>query len=224
MKILVAEDNLKLAAAIKSALESQHYAVDIVNNGVDALDFAITEDYNVIILDIMMPQMDGLKVCQKLRQEKISTPVLMLTAKSQVSDKVTGLDTGADDYMAKPFSFDELFSRIRALTRRNSNDKDPISTVANLKIDPRSFKVTREKKDIKLSAKEFSILEYLIKNKGKVVSKDQIISNVWNFDADILPTTVEVHIKNLREKVDNSFGKKLIKTVRGFGYKIGDES
>ena len=168
----------------------------------------------------MLPGIDGMEICRRIRREGIKTPVLMLTAKGRISDKITGLDTGADDYMVKPFSFEELFARIRALFRRSVQSPDPLLQVKDLTLDPVSFKVERSGKSIKLSSREFSILEYLIRRKNTVVTRDQILSHVWDYDSDVLPGTVEVHIKHLRDKIDTSFTVPLIKTIRGFGYEI----
>jgi DNA-binding response OmpR family regulator len=222
MKILVVEDEIKLANAIKRALELQKYAVDAVHDGVAGLDLASSEQYDIIILDVMMPGMTGIKISQTLRAQKITTPILMLTARGQVTDKVTGLDAGADDYVVKPFSFEELFSRIRALARRSPLTQEAILQIKDLTLNPATFKVSRSQKNLDLSNKEFSILEYLMRNKNKVISKEQIVNHVWNYDTDILPRTIEVHIKNLRDKIDKPFKEKLIKTIRGFGYEIND--
>jgi len=224
MRILIVEDEIKLANAIKRALELQNYAVDVAYDGEAGLDLAIGESFDLIILDLMLPKIDGLEICRRLRKEGVSTPVLILTAKGQVTDKVKGLDVGADDYMIKPFSFEELFARVRALVRRASKTGDPILKAADLSLDPVSFKVKRAGKLIELSTKEFSILEYLLRYKNAVVTKDQLINHIWNYDADVLPNTVEVHIKHLREKIDDPFKIQLIRTVRGFGYEIREES
>lgn len=223
MRILIVEDELKLAQALKRALELQKYSLDVAIDGIKGFDLASSESYALIILDVMLPSMDGIEICRELRQENIQTPILMLTAKGQVSDKTSGLDAGADDYMVKPFSLEELFSRIRALIRRANKNHDFVLTARDLTLDPVSLKVKRTGKEISLSTKEFEILEYLMRNKNKVLSKSQIVNNVWNYDADVLLTTVEVHIKNLRDKVDKPFKAQLINTVRGFGYEIKDE-
>ena len=222
MKILLVEDDHKISSSIKRGLEQESYAVDVAFNGEAGYDFALNEEYDVIILDIMLPLMDGLEVCKKLRSNKVTTPILMLTAKSQVSDKILGLDIGADDYLSKPFSFDELVARIRALSRRPKNSVNNVLEIDDLKLDQTRLGVERCGHQISLSKKEFALLEFLMKNQNRVLTKEQIISNVWNFDADILPNTVEVYIGYLRNKVDKPFKnkQKLIKTVRGFGYKI----
>jgi DNA-binding response OmpR family regulator len=223
MRILIVEDEIKLANALKRGLELQNYAVDTVYDGETGYDLASTERYDLIILDVMLPKMDGIKICTQLRQNKIDSPILMLTAKGQISDKTTGLDAGADDYLVKPFSFEELFSRIRALVRRANKNSDPQLQVKDLVLDPGTFKVKRANQLIELSAKEFSVLEYLMRNKNKVVTKEQIVNHAWNYDTDVLPSTVEVHIKNIRDKIEKPFGTPLIYTVRGFGYEISDE-
>jgi two-component system copper resistance phosphate regulon response regulator CusR len=220
MRILLVEDEIKLAHAMKRALEIQKYAVDVANNGKDGLDFAIGEEFSLIILDVMLPGIDGIEICKKIRTEGIHTPVLMLTARGQISDKVTGLDVGADDYMVKPFSFEELFARIRALVRRPVQTNDPVLNFKDLTLDPKTFTVKRDNKNIDLSAKEFSLLEYLLRNKNAVLNKDQIIAHVWNYDSDVLPSTIEVHVKHLRDKIDEKGKDSLIHTIRGRGYTI----
>lgn len=223
MRILVVEDEHRIANSIKKGLEQERYAVDIAYTGSDGYDLASTETYDLIILDIMLPEMNGIEICKELRKNKINFPILMLTAKGQIEDKIIGLDAGADDYMTKPFSFDELLARVRALTRRQGVIINDELKVGDLEIDLKKFTVKREDKAIQLSSKEFSLLEFLVRNKDDIVSKDQIISHLWDYDADILPNTIEVYIKNLREKIDKPFVNKkpLIQTVRGFGYKIG---
>jgi len=223
MKILVVEDEHRIASSIKEGLENDYYAVDVASDGREGYVMATSEDYDVILLDVMMPEMDGFTVCSKLRKEGIKTPILMLTAKSQNSDIVNGLDHGADDYLAKPFSFDVLLARIRALMRRPKENLGEIISVGDLRLDPATKIVTRSKKEIVLSQKEFAILEYMMRNPNRVLSKNNIISHVWDFDSDVLPNNVEVFINFLRNKVDKPFKKQLIQTVRGFGYKISDK-
>lgn len=220
MRILLVEDEVKLAHAIKRALELQKYAVDVVHNGKEGLDFAIGESFSLIILDVMLPEIDGIEICKRIRAAGIHTPVMMLTAKGQITDKVTGLDVGADDYMVKPFSFEELFARIRALVRRPAQTNEPILQIKDLTLDPRTFIVKRGEKEIELSAKEFSLLEYLLRNKNTVLTKDQIITHIWDYDSDVLPSTIEVHVKHLRDKIDKSDDVSLIHTIRGRGYTI----
>ena len=220
MKILIVEDEIKLANAIKRALETQKYIVDIAYDGEVGLDLAVGEKYDLIILDLMLPKIDGLEICRKIRLDHIYTPILILTAKGEINDKVKGLDCGADDYVVKPFSFAELFARIRSLVRRSSKTRSNLLKSGDLILDPVNFKVKRAGITINLSSKEFSILEYMLRNKGKVISKQQIIQSVWNYDTDILSSTIEVHIKHLRDKIDASFPTKLISTIRGFGYQL----
>jgi len=223
MRILVVEDEHRIANSIKKGLEQEKYAVDVAYTGSNGFDLASTEDYDLILLDIMLPEMNGIEICKNLRKNKIHTPILMLTAKGQTEDKINGLDAGADDYMTKPFSFDELLARIRALTRRKGVVLSTDLSVGDLSLNKKLYTVKRGNEEIKLSSKEFSLLEYLITNKNIILTKDQIISHVWDYDADILPNTIEVYIKNLRNKIDKPFSDKkpLIHTIRGFGYKIG---
>lgn len=223
MRILVVEDEYKIANSIKKGLEQEFYAVDLAYDGNDGLDFAITEDYDLIILDVMLPGMDGIEICSNLRKKKINKPILMLTAKGQVSDLVSGLNSGADDYIIKPFAFEELLARIRALTRRPEGQIGSVLSVGDLVLDTINHSVTRAKTGIRLSKKEYVLLDYLLRNPGRTLTKEQIISHVWDYHADILPNTVEVYIGYLRNKIDKPFPGKppLIHTVRGFGYKIG---
>lgn len=216
------EDEHKIANSIKKGLEQESYAVDVAYDGNDGFDLASTEDYDVIILDLLLPGMDGVTICKKLREEKIHIPILMLTAKGELDDKVEGLNAGADDYLVKPFAFEEFLARIRALTRRPKKSLDSVLTVGDLTLDTLTFEVKRADKRIKLSKKEFALLEYLLRHKGNILTKDQIINHVWDYEADILPNTVEVYMGYLRNKIDRPFKNKppLIQTVRGFGYKI----
>lgn len=224
MRILVIEDEHKIANAVKKGLEQETWAVDVAYDGEDGFDLAATEDYDVIILDLMLPKMDGMEICQRLRKEEnVHVPILILTAKGQLDDKVKGFNAGADDYLVKPFAFAELLARIRALTRRPKSSLSSKLTVADLGLDTLTFDVRRGGQQLKLSKKEFALLEYLMRHQDMVLTKDQIINNVWDYDADVLPNTVEVYISYLRNKIDKPFKNKppLIETVRGFGYKIG---
>ena len=224
MRILLVEDDVTIARLLKEGLEDESYAVDVANDGSEGYRTAAADDYDVIILDIMLPGMNGYEVCRALRNDGNKTPILMLTARDTERDIVEGLDTGADDYLAKPFSFDVLLARIRALLRRPNEKLEEILQVGDLKLDPSSKKVTRASQEINLTAKEYSVLEYLMRNKGKVLSKEQIISHVWDFDADVLPNNVELFIMFLRRKIDKPFKSKLIHTVSGFGYKLEEKS
>lgn len=220
MKILVIEDEHKIANSIKKGLEQENFAVDVVFDGTSGYDYAISEEYDLIILDRMLPGMDGVELCQKLRTEQIHIPILMLTAKGQIEDKIAGLDTGADDYMAKPFAFSELLARMRALLRRPKNYSGSTLTLEDLSLNTTTFEVKRGEKNIRLSGKEFALLHYLLKHKHTIVTKEQIINRIWSYDANVLPNSVEVYIKHLRDKIDAPFKKPLIHTVRGFGYKL----
>ena len=220
--ILIIEDEIKLANAIKRALELQKNVVAVAYDGEKGLDLAIGEKFDLLILDVMLPKIGGLEICRQMRKEGINTPIIMLTAKGQVEDKVIGLDAGADDYMVKPFSFEELFARIRALVRRPERTTNTVLEVKDLTLDPTSFIARRDGKKIYLSTKEFALLEFLLRNKNKVLSKEQIVNHVWDYNSDVLFSTVEVHIKHIRDKIETPFiGKpSIIKTVHGFGYTI----
>lgn len=221
MRVLVVEDERRIAQAVKEGLEQEAYAVDVCHDGETGYMTAIADEYDLIVLDVMMPGLNGMELCRKLRAEGNKTPVLMLTAKDQEADIIEGLDSGADDYLAKPFSFDVLLARMRALLRRSPEVAPELLTAADLTFDPASHHVERAGTVIKLSGKEYAILEYLLRNKGRVLSKHNIMTHVWDFDADILPNNVEVFIAYLRAKVDKPFGNPhLITTVRGFGYRL----
>jgi len=222
MRILVVEDEHKIARALKDGLEQESYAVDLAYDGESGLNSALNDEYDLIILDVMLPALDGYEVCKQLRQAGSHVPVLMLTAKDQSRDIVRGLDTGADDYLAKPFSFEVLLARVRALLRRPQDSLGEVLQVEDLSLNTITKEVKRAGKSISLSAKEYALLEYLLRNDHKVLSKNNIMTHVWDFDADILPNTVEVFIAYLRAKIDKPFkGPHLIQTVRGFGYKLG---
>lgn len=223
MRILVVEDEQKIANAIKKGLEQESFAVDAVYDADAGLAFATTEDYDLIIMDRMLPgDMEGLEVVKEIRKEQVDTPVLMLTAMDKLHDRVDGLNGGADDYLVKPFAFDELLARVRALLRRPKQQLDTVLKYDDLTLNPTNFVVTRAGKNISLSTKEFALLEYLMRNSGRTLTKDNIMQHVWDFDADILPNTVEVYIGYLRNKIDKPFNKKpLINTKRGFGYVFG---
>ena len=222
MKVLVIEDEHRIAQAIKEGLEQESYAVDVEHDGEDGYNAALASEYDVILLDLMLPSMDGMAVCKNLRSNGVHTPILMLTAKDQNDDIVDGRDTGADDYLSKPFSFEILLARIRSLLRRPKESLSEILRVTDLTLDPASKLVSRGGKKIQLSVKEFAILEYMMRNPNKILSKNNIISHVWDFDADVLPNNVEVFVNYLRRKIDKPFsGPSLISTVRGFGYRFG---
>jgi DNA-binding response OmpR family regulator len=214
MRILVVEDEHSIAEALRKGLTQERYAVDIAYTGTDGYDLAASEEYDLIILDLMLPGMDGIQVCARLRKENIHTPIIMLTAKSQLQDRVKGLDTGADDYLPKPFAFEELLARIRALLRRPTHEINIKLNLGKWSLDTTTFEVKNGNQVVNLSSKEYALLEYLMRHPKQVLSKEQIISHVWDYDSDILPNTVEVYIKKLRAK------EVPIQTVRGFGYKL----
>jgi len=222
MRILVIEDDHKIANAIKKGLNQESYAVDLSFDGEDGFGSALVTDYDLIIIDRMLPGMDGIQICKALRDKEYETPILFLTAKDKINDRVDGLNAGADDYLVKPFAFEELLARVRALLRRPQNRLESILRVGDLTLNSSTFEVLRGKKKINLSSKEFALLEYLMRNPNRILTKDNIIAHVWDYDADILPNTVEVYIGYLRNKIDRLFTKTtpLISTVRGFGYKI----
>ena len=223
MIILVVEDEHRIANTIKKGLELERFAVDVAYTGTEGWELAITEEYDLLILDLMLPGKDGLAICRELRNQQNHTPILMLTATGQLEDKVTGLDAGADDYLTKPFAFDELLARIRALTRRPHQLKATVLTIDDLSLDPTEYLVKRDGELIKLSHKEFALLEYLMRHPRRILSKQQIIDHVWDYESEILSNTVEVYIRNLRTKIDAPFSDRppLLNTVRGFGYRIG---
>lgn len=222
MKILIVEDEHKIANAIKEGFKQEHYNVEVCYDGEEGLSAALNDDYDVIVLDRMLPSMDGLEICKAIRAKGIQTPIIMLTAKGTIKDRVSGLNSGADDYVVKPFSFEELLARVHALMRRPQENIGNILSVENLTLDTITFEVKRHDTVVALSSTEFALLEYLMRNYGRILSKTNIINHVWDFDADVLPNTVEAYIGYLRTKIDKPFpGPALIQTVRGFGYKIG---
>lgn len=218
---MIIEDEHKIARALKKALEQESYAVDVSYDGDNGHAMATTEPYDVAIIDRMIPgEYDGLGIVKAMREAKIHTPVLLLTAMSGVHDRTQGLDGGADDYLIKPFALTELLARVRALLRRPAEQQANILTVGDLSLDTVNYSVKRAGDNIRLTSKEFALLEYLLRNPGRPISKDVIIRHVWDYDADILPNTVEVYIKYLRNKIDAPYKTKLIHTIRGFGYKL----
>jgi len=223
MRILIVEDDRKVGAFLEKGLKEENYAVDLCRNGEEALFEAQINTYDVIILDIMLPGEDGLTICRKLREKSILTPIIMLTAKDTLDDKITGLTEGADDYLTKPFSFEELLARIRALFRRNQDYKIGKLTVGDLILDPIKRIVTMAGKNIPLSGKEYALLEYLMRNKGRILSQSMIIEHVWDRNYDGASNVVNVYINHLRDKIDKNNEVKLIKTVRGHGYKIDED-
>lgn len=223
MRILIVEDEVKIANALKKGLEQESYAADVALDGEEGLALASSEEYDLLIVDIMLPKLDGVELTKQLREQKNSTPILFLTAKGQLTDKVSGLDAGADDYLVKPFSFEELLARVRALLRRPPKLLKNTLQIEDVTLDTTSFEVTRGETQIHLTQREYALLEYLMRHPNRILTKQQIINHVWDYTADVLPNTVEVYIGYLRNKIDKPFPDtpKLIQTVRGFGYKIG---
>lgn len=219
MRVLVVEDEHRIATALKKGLEQDRYSVDVRYDGESGLDLALGEEYDLVILDLMLPKLDGVSVCRKLREANCHVPVLMLTAKGQIHEKVDGLDAGADDYLVKPFAFSELMARIRALLRRPPRAKNSQLILQDLVLDTNNFQVKRNGHELALTKKEYALLEYLIRNPGRILTKENIIAHVWDYDADVLNNTVEVYIRTLRRKLGLP---PLIHTVRGFGYKLGN--
>ena len=221
MRILLIEDEHKIANALKKGLEQEAFAVDVLYEGKQGLARALRGNYDLLIIDRMLPGIsDGLVIGQEIRKAGLHQPILVLTARDATADRVAGLDSGADDYLVKPFSFEELLARVRALLRRPGYVMGTTLQVSDLELQPETFAVKRAGKTIDLSNKEFALLEYLMRNPDRILTKEQIIQHVWDFDADILPNTVEAFIAALRQKVDRPFNQPLIHTVRGFGYKF----
>lgn len=221
MRILLVEDEHKIARALKKALEQESYAVDVAYDGDEGYAMATTEPYDVAIIDRMLPgNYDGIAIVTAMRAEKIHTPVLLLTALGSVEERTSGLDSGADDYMVKPFALEELLARVRALLRRPTEQQATVLTAGDLSLNTITYEVKRGSTLIQLTGKEFALLEYMLRNQNRPLPKELIIGHVWDYDADILPNTVEVYIKYLRNKVDMPFDTPLIHTVRGFGYKL----
>lgn len=223
MRILLVEDERKLALTLAKILEVESYAVDVFFDGEAGYDAASVEEYDLIILDVGLPTMDGITISKKLRREKVKTPIIMLTARDSTDNKIEGLDSGADDYIVKPFQFKELLARIRALLRRDESVRELILQVDSLALDPSSHIVKRSGKEINLSGKEYALLEFLMRRRDQIVSKTQIIEHVWDIDTDPFSNIVDVYIGYLRKKVDKAFVKEksLIQTVKGIGYRVG---
>ena len=218
MRILVVEDEKHLNRIISEAVEDEGYSVDSCYNGVEALEYLACADYDVIILDIMMPKMNGLELVRRLRSEGNSTPVLFLTARDAVADRVEGLESGGDYYLTKPFDFQELMAVVRVMTRKYTGNRSNIYTIADLSLDSNTKTVTRAGKNIELTAKEFSLLEYMMRNKGVVLSREMIENNLWNYDYEGGTNVVDVYVGYLRKKMDTGFSQKLIHTVWGTGW------
>jgi len=220
MRILVVEDERRITAFIKRGLEEEHYAVDVAYDGEEALDWAAVANYDLIVLDVLLPKKDGIEVCRELRAQGNKVPILMLTARDAIEDRVQGLDSGADDYLVKPFAFQELLARIRALLRRSGEIKTARLQVGDLVLDTLTHRATRGGQVIELTAREYALLEFLMRHPGQVLSRTQISEHVWNYDFFTTSNVVDVYIRYLRRKIDKGFEVKLLQTVRGVGYKI----
>lgn len=222
MRILIVEDEEKLAVSLKKGLEKEGYAVDYIMDGESGERRIVInhKDYDLVILDLMLPGKDGFQICRSVREQHITTPILVLTARDATDDKVAALDAGADDYLVKPFSFEELMARVRALLRRPEQALPNQLVVHDLILDTTTRKVTRKDKEINLTLKEFNLLEYLMRNADQVLTREQILDHLWDFAFDSFSNVVDVHIKNLRKKIDGNYNEKLLETIRGVGYRI----
>jgi DNA-binding response OmpR family regulator len=220
MRVLVIEDEAKVASFIKRALEEESYAVDLAADGQQGLDLGLTGSYDLIVIDLMLPTLPGLEVLKHLRREKVSAPVLILTAQSQVDQKVNGLDAGADDYLTKPFAIDELLARVRALLRRGTTEAPGILQIDDLILNPATREVTRNSQRIDLTLKEYALLEYFMRHAGRVLTRPMISEHVWNQDFDTFTNVIDVYVNYLRNKIDRGRSRKLIHTIRGSGYML----
>jgi heavy metal response regulator len=218
MHILVIEDQKKVASFIQRGLEAEHYTIELVYDGEVGLKRLLDGHYDLVILDVMLPKRDGLAVLEEARKHKVKIPILLLTARDTVADKVAGLDRGADDYLTKPFAFEELLARVRALLRRGAPESTPVLMVADLQLDPVSRQVMRAGQRIELTAKEFTLLEYFLRSRGRVLSRTLIAQHVWGVDFDTFTNVIDVYVNYLRKKIDTDFDRKLLHTVRGVGY------
>ncbi|MGZ8716294.1 MAG: response regulator transcription factor [Gaiellaceae bacterium] len=224
MRVLIVEDQPKLAELLARGLREEGHAADVADRGEDALWMAPAALYDVIVLDIMLPGIDGLETCRELRRGGVWTPVLMLTARDAVGDRVTGLDAGADDYLTKPFSFDELLARLRALTRRVPAERPVTVEVGDLRLDPAAHRAWRGETELELSAKEFALLELLMRRPGNVLTREQLLEGAWDMSYERRSNVVDVYIRYLREKIDRPFGSDSIETVRGVGYRLKEHA
>ena len=220
MRILLVEDNRRLNNSLKMSLVDDGYAVDPAYDGEQGEELAAIYPYDAIVLDIMLPKKDGLEVCRALRRRRNNTPILLLTARDAVEERVSGLDSGADDYLVKPFAIEELRARLRALLRREASDKSGLLTVADLTMDPATHQVERSGRAVRLTAKEFALLEYFMRNAGRVITREMAESHIWSYDFQAISNVVDVYIRRLRRKIDDPFEVKLFETVRGVGYRL----
>jgi two-component system OmpR family response regulator len=223
MRVLIVEDEAKLAGLLRRGLEREGMAVDVAGSGEDALWRGEAVDYDAIILDLMLPGIDGLEVCRRLREAGVWTPILMLTARDAVSDRVAGLDRGADDYLTKPFSYAELLARLRALARRGRIERPNVLRAGDLRLDPATRRVWRAEAEVDLSAKEFALLETFMRRPGEVLSRFQLLEHVWDYEYENRSNVVDAYVRLLREKVDRPFGVESIETVRGVGYRLRED-
>jgi two-component system, OmpR family, response regulator len=223
MRALVVEDGSKMAALLRRGLQEEGFAVDVAANGEDGSWLGTENDYDVILLDVLLPDVDGFEVCRRLRAADRWAPILMLTARDGVRDRVAGLDAGADDYLTKPFAFDELLARVRALLRRGPSERPPLLAVGDLVLDPATRRVARGDREIDLTPKEFGLLELFLRHAGEALSRTRIIEHVWDFAYEGDSNVVDVYVRYLREKVDRPFGRRSIETVRGVGYRLREE-
>jgi DNA-binding response OmpR family regulator len=224
MRVLIAEDDVKMAGLLKRGLEEEGYAVDVARTGPDALWAGTENPYDAILLDVMLPELDGFEVCRQLRAGNRWAPVLMLTARDAVPDRVAGLDAGADDYLTKPFSFSELLARLRAIMRRGPSERPAVLASGDLVLDPAAKRVTRAGAVVDLTPKEFALLEYFMRHPGEVLTRTRILEHVWDFAYDGDSNVVDVYVRYVREKVDRPFGQRSIETVRGTGYRLREEA
>lgn len=220
MRILVVEDEKKISDFIKRGLKEDGYTVETTGNGAAGFNLALTESFDLIILDIMLPEKDGVTICKELRDNNINTPIMMLTAKNATQDKVVGLDAGADDYLTKPFAFEEFLARVRALLRKKNKEQVTVLKIEDLELDLITHKVTRGNVEIQLTTKEFSLLEYMMKNQDSIITRTMITEHVWEINFDSFTNVIDVYINYLRNKIDKNFDIKLIQTIRGRGYMI----
>jgi two-component system OmpR family response regulator len=223
VRVLIVEDELRMASLIRRGLEHEGLAADIAGNGEDALWMAAAHDYDAVVLDVMLPDLEGFEVCRRLRTAGIWSPVLMLTARDSVEDRVAGLDSGADDYLVKPFAFAELLARLRALARRGDTGRPAVLAVGDLRLDPATRDVTRGATAIALSAKEFALLETFMRRPGEVLSRFHLLEHAWDFAYENRSNVVDVYVRRLRRKIDEPFGRRSLETVRGAGYRLRSE-
>jgi len=223
MRLLVVEDSPKMASLLRRGLTEEGYAVDVVSKGVDAVWLAGEESFDAILLDVILPDIDGFEVCRRLRRAERWAPLLMLTARDDVSDRVRGLDAGADDYLIKPFAFEELFARVRSLVRRGPRERPPILEVGDLSLDPAEHSVRRGDTEVGLTPREFALLQYFMQHPGEALTRSRLLEHVWDFAFDGDPNIVDVYVGYLRDKIDRPFGQGSLETIRGVGYRIRQE-